>query len=184
MPRDFSTLDWPGLRAAAIALQNVQEVARQAARNLPPLEAKRLVQRIKKRAFRERWLDSEIITPVRSSTVLQETNQSSFPPQDPCTRHPPVGSSGAEILARTLKERKDQSALHLSKYVVDASKSLANSEGRLAYARDGRDLVAIRGNVWPETTQPGELSAEITLDDSGRVEALHARLRTLLGQGD
>jgi hypothetical protein len=93
----------------------------------------------------------------------------------------PVALDGATIISRTLARNKAKSAVHLSRYVADASKNLARSRGRLNLARSGRDLVAIRGNVWPETLQASEQSVDIKLDESGRVESLHARLRSLLG---
>jgi hypothetical protein len=50
-------VDWSGLKAAAIALQSVNEAARRASINLPPAEAERFRNRVNKRAYRERWLD-------------------------------------------------------------------------------------------------------------------------------
>ena len=40
--------------------------------------------------------------------------------------------NGADVLTKVLQDRKEKSALHLSKYVTDASKNLARSRGRLA----------------------------------------------------
>jgi hypothetical protein len=48
-------IDWPGLRAAAVAI-GIRRAARQAARNLPPDEQERFVQRAMKRCSREKWL--------------------------------------------------------------------------------------------------------------------------------
>ena len=48
-------IDWPGLRAAAVAI-GIRQAARQAARDLPPDEQERFVQRAMKRCSRENWL--------------------------------------------------------------------------------------------------------------------------------
>ena len=47
-----------------------------------------------------------------------------------------------EAVAGTLSKRKDKSALHLSRYVVDAS--------RLDEAQNVRHVAAVRGHLWPE----------------------------------
>ena len=49
-------VDWPGLRAAAVALQSVRLAAIKASAHLPPDEQRRFVERVNKRAYRERWL--------------------------------------------------------------------------------------------------------------------------------
>jgi hypothetical protein len=55
-----------------------------------------------------------------------------------------------QALATTLNERKDKSRLHLSKYVVDASKRAADSNGNLKIARQVRDVTVVKEAVWPE----------------------------------
>ena len=48
-------IDWPGLRAAAVAI-GIRRAARQAAHDLPPDEKERFVQRAMKRCSRQKWL--------------------------------------------------------------------------------------------------------------------------------
>jgi len=48
-------IDWAGLRAAAVAI-GIRPAARQAARDLPPEEQERFVQRAMKHCSREKWL--------------------------------------------------------------------------------------------------------------------------------
>jgi hypothetical protein len=48
-------IDWSGLRAAAVAV-GIRKAARQAARDLPPDEQERFIQRAMKRCSREKWL--------------------------------------------------------------------------------------------------------------------------------
>jgi hypothetical protein len=55
-----------------------------------------------------------------------------------------------EAVVRTLSKRKNKSALHLSRYVVDASRSAAMSRGDLAKAQNVRHVAAVRGHLWPE----------------------------------
>jgi hypothetical protein len=48
-------IDWAGLRAAAVAV-GIRKAARQGARDLPPDEQERFLQRAMKRCSREKWL--------------------------------------------------------------------------------------------------------------------------------
>jgi len=48
-------IDWAGLRAAAVAI-GIRPAARQAARDLPPDEQERFIQRAMKRCSRQKWL--------------------------------------------------------------------------------------------------------------------------------
>ncbi len=50
-------IDWSGLRAAAITLQSVRDAARRASAHLPAAEQNRFIERVNKRAYRERWLE-------------------------------------------------------------------------------------------------------------------------------
>ena len=47
-------------------------------------------------------------------------------------------------------KRKDKSALHLSRYVVDASRNAARSRGDLDEAQKVRHVAAVRSHLWPE----------------------------------
>jgi hypothetical protein len=49
-------IDWPGIRAAAVAIGNVYEAARRAAIDLPADEVRRFVERVSRRSRREHWL--------------------------------------------------------------------------------------------------------------------------------
>lgn len=73
-------VDWSGIKAAAIALQSVNEAARRASINLPPDEAERFRNRVNKRAYRERWLDQNAIlaetATVRNAKPLSQNVQS------------------------------------------------------------------------------------------------------------
>jgi hypothetical protein len=55
-----------------------------------------------------------------------------------------------EAVAGTLSKRKDKSALHLSRYVVDASRNAALSRGDLNKAQNVRHVAAVRSHLWPE----------------------------------
>jgi hypothetical protein len=48
-------IDWPGIRAAAVVI-GIRAAARNASSDLPPVEQKRFVERVMKRASREKWL--------------------------------------------------------------------------------------------------------------------------------
>jgi hypothetical protein len=133
-------IDLPGLRAAAVAI-GIRAAARQAARDLPPDERERFVQRAMKRCSRQKWLvkaQQQKANAVATSPTALSANV----------------RTGADALAETLNERRDKSRLHLSQYVVDGSGRAAKSKGDLSIAPRVRDLSAIYGDVWPE--QPPE----------------------------
>ena len=58
-----------------------------------------------------------------------------------------MGMSPMEAVAG---KRKDKSALHLSRYVVDASRNAAMSRGDLDEAQNVRHVAAVRSHLWPE----------------------------------
>jgi hypothetical protein len=128
-------IDWAGLRAAAVAI-GIRPAARQAARDLPPEEQERFVQRAMKRCSREKWLvkAQQDKTDAIASTRTLSANV----------------RSGADVVSQTLSERRQESAVHLSKYVVDAGKRLAKSKGDLKNARSFQQIAAGRANVFPE----------------------------------
>jgi uncharacterized protein YjcR len=62
----------------------------------------------------------------------------------------PPAITPMEAVASTLSKRKDKSALHLSRYVVDASRNAAMSRGDLEEAQNVRHVAAVRSHLWPE----------------------------------
>jgi Ribonuclease G/E len=137
--RTFHTVndvDWPGLRAAAVAI-GIRKAARQAARDLLPAEQERFVQRAMKRCSREKWLvkaQQDKADAVKISTRNLSANV----------------RSGAAALVQTLAERRQESIVHLSKYTVDAGKRLANSRGELKNARAFQQITSGRAHLFPE----------------------------------
>ena len=88
--------------------------------------------------------------------------------------------SGADVLTNVLQGRKEKSALNLSKFVTDASKNLAAADASRS-PRQLRTSFKVRAGVWRETEQAAGFDLQVKLDDSGKVEAMHARLAMLLG---
>ena len=129
-------IDWPGLRAAAVALQSVRLAAIKASVHLPPDEQRRFVERVNKRAYRERWLD-------KAKALSKPRDNGSLPLSKPV-------QSGADAIKQTLAERRQESIVHLSKYTVEAGKRLADSKGNLDHARKFQQIAAGRANVFPE----------------------------------
>ena len=145
----MNDVDWPGLRAAAIALNSVRLAGIKASAHLPPDEQRRFVERVNKRAYRERWLD-------KAKVLSKPRDNGSLPLSKPV-------QTGADSIAATLAERKEKSALHLSRYVVDASQKLASSRGELKLARSGKDVVAMRSGIWPEHQNRTDIGLTINL---------------------
>lgn len=53
----MQSIDWSGIKTAAVALNSVRDAAMRAAIALPEPEKTRFIERVNKRAYRERWLD-------------------------------------------------------------------------------------------------------------------------------
>jgi hypothetical protein len=105
-----------------------------AAADLPPIERNRFVERVNKRAYRERWLDLPPDSKPRTNGSL------------PLSK---AVQNGSDTLALTLAERHGKSRLHLSKYVIDASEKSAKSKGDHKLARSTREVATIMEKVWP-----------------------------------
>jgi hypothetical protein len=99
-------------------------------------------------------------------------------PKAPATKVQPNTPNPAEELQNTLLERKDQTRLHLSRYVVDASKRAADSLGELDIAPRVREVAQVAGAVWPETRDRDQEGGTLVLAIGGNVnlgeQHLHA----------
>lgn len=133
------TIDWSGIKTAAIALGNVQDAARRASNTLPAIEQQRFIERVNKRAVRERWMHNA------NSLAITATERNSKPMSNNV-------QSGADSIANVIAERKHKTRLHLSKYAEEAAEESANSTNKLKISKSVRDVAAIMSNVWPEST--------------------------------
>ena len=108
-------IDWPGLRAAAVAV-GIRRVARQAAHDLPPDERERFVQRAIKRCSREKWLakaqqdkaDAIVTSPTALSANVRK---------------------GADVLSEILAEDSRATRIGLSAAARKAAETFANMPG-------------------------------------------------------
>jgi len=140
-------VDWPGLRAAAVAI-GIRPAARQAARDLPPDEQERFVQRAMKRCSREKRLVKAQQDKADAAAASTRTLSANI-------------RTGADALAETLNERRQESVVHLSKYSVDAGKQLAKSKGNLKHARAFQQVAAGRANVFPEQAPSTQVQVNV-----------------------
>lgn len=131
-------IDWPGIRAAAIAV-GIREAARQAAASQPPEDQQRLISRILRRSSREEWLTKSQV--ALSTAVATRPNALSTPVH-----------TGAETVANVIAENKLKTRTGLSKYAADAACKLGASSGNLMLSRPAKDIADILGKVWPEQT--------------------------------
>ena len=106
-------IDWPGIRASAVALQSVREAAMRAASNLPSDEARRFVERVNKRAYRERWLD-------HAKALAKPRDNGSLPLSKPV-------QSGADSLQDALLEHGNATKLALSTAARRGAEHLAKA---------------------------------------------------------
>ena len=67
----------------------------------------------------------------------------------------PNSITPTEAAATVLGARKDKSRSHLSKYVEDASRTAASSDGDLEIALQVKDVAAVHSRIWPEEPQQG-----------------------------
>jgi hypothetical protein len=67
----------------------------------------------------------------------------------------PNAITPAVAAANVLTARKEKSRLHLSKYVEDASRTAANSDGDLEIARNVKDVASVHSTIWPAEPQRG-----------------------------
>ena len=106
-------IDWAGIRAAAIALQSVRLAATKASAHLPPNEQRRFVERVNKRAYRERWLD-------KAKALSKPRDNGSLPLSKPV-------QTGADALAEILADDNRQTRISLSGAARKAAEHLAAS---------------------------------------------------------
>lgn len=88
-------LDWSGIRAAA-AFVGVREAARRAAINFPPDQQQAIVERIRKRALRQRWVDKDKAHAMSPSTRISP--QTGTIVQNAMSPIVPTGSEIAQII--------------------------------------------------------------------------------------
>ena len=125
-------IDWPGLRAAAVAI-GVRPAARQAARDLPPDEQERFIQRAMKRCSREKWLlksqqhkaDAIVTSPTALSANVRK---------------------GSDVLREILVEDSRETRINLSAATRKAAKYLAISKPT-KIVREHRALRNITGSA-------------------------------------
>ena len=115
----------------------IRKAARQAARDLPPNEQERFVQRAMKRCSREKWLvkaqQDKADAIVMSSTALSANVR-----------------KGADVLADVLATRRAETKLHLSKYAVEASQEAAEHPQKLKITRQAKEIAQTATEIWPE----------------------------------
>jgi hypothetical protein len=140
-------IDWPGLRAAAVAI-GIRRAARQAARDLPLNEQERFVQRAMKRCSRERWL-------VKSEQVKADA-LAALP-----TALSAVVRKGSDVLSEMLAEDDRETKLDLSAAARNAAKAFARMQGErvIEKAQQLRHVTASSSHVhgWEQQRQGEEI---------------------------
>jgi hypothetical protein len=109
-------IDWAGLRAAAVAI-GIRKAARHAARDLPPDEQERFLQRAMKRCPREGWLvkarqdkaDAVATSPTALSANVRK---------------------GADVLSEMLAEDNRETRMGLSAAARKAAEMFAKMPGK------------------------------------------------------
>jgi len=133
-------IDWSGLRAAAVAI-GIRRAARQAARDLPPDEQERFVQRAMKRCSREKWLlksQQDKADAVASSPTALSANV----------------RKGSDVLSEILAEDSRETRIGLSAAARKAADTFAKMPGSkvIKHAQAHRHMTASAGllHAWDD----------------------------------
>jgi hypothetical protein len=144
-------IDWPGLRAAAIAI-GIRPAARQAARDLPPDEQERFIQRAMKRCSRQKWLvksqedkaDAVVTSPSALSANVRK---------------------GADVLSEILAEDSRETRIGLSAAARKAAETLAKMPGSkvIKHAQAHRHMTASSSVLhgWDDKGNPVPFSLNV-----------------------
>jgi hypothetical protein len=139
-------IDWPGLRAAAVAI-GIRPAARQAAQDLPPHERERFVQRAMKRCSRQKWLvkaqrdkaDAAITSPTALSANVRK---------------------GSDVLGELLAEDSRETRIGLSSAARNAAETFAKMPGAkvIKHAQAHRHITASSSQLhgWDAAQARGE----------------------------
>jgi hypothetical protein len=146
-------VDWPGLRAAAVAI-GIRQAARKAARDLPPDEQERFVQRAMKRCSREKWLaksrqdkaDALAMSPTALSANVRK---------------------GSDVLSEVLAEDSRETRIGLSAAARKAAGTLAKMPGSkvIKHAQAHRHLTASASRLyrWDGKDNPVPFSLNVNV---------------------
>jgi hypothetical protein len=139
-------IDWAGLRAAAVAI-GIRKAARHAARDLPPDEQERFIQRAMKRCSREKWLvkseQDKAVALTACSTALSANVR-----------------KGADVLSEILAEDSRETRIGLSTAARNAAETFAKMPGSkvIKHAQAHRHITASSSQLhgWDEAEAPGQ----------------------------
>jgi hypothetical protein len=109
-------IDWSGIRAAAIALNSVRLAAIKASQHLPTDEQRRFVERVNKRAYRERWMEK-----------ARAMSQPKIAGALPLSKNVQTGS---DVLKETLTEDSRETRIGLSAAARKAAETFAKMPGK------------------------------------------------------
>ena len=131
----YEGIDWPGLRAAAVAI-GIRPAARQAVRDLPPNEQARFIQRAMKRCSREKWL------------VKSQRDKADALAMSPSALSANV-RNGADVLVETLAEDSRETRIGLSAAARKAAETFAKMPGAkvIKHAQAHRHMTASAGQL-------------------------------------
>jgi hypothetical protein len=139
-------IDWPGLRAAAVAI-GIRRAARQAARDLPLDEQERFIQRAMKRCSREKWL-------VKSEQIKADVVAMSPTALSANVR------KGSDVLSELLAEDSRETRIGLSSAARNAAEAFAKMPGAkvIKHAQAHRHITESSSQLhgWDEAQARGE----------------------------
>jgi hypothetical protein len=144
-------VDWAGLRAAAVTI-GIRKAARAAARDLPPHEQDRFVQRAMKRCSREKWLVKS--QQDRANAVLTSPTALSANVR-----------TGSDVLNEVLEEDSRETRIGLSAAARKAAETLAKMPGEkiIKHAQAHRHMTASSSVLhgWDKNGNPVPFSLNV-----------------------
>jgi len=144
-------IDWAGLRAAAVTV-GFRKAARGAARDLPPDEQERFVQRAMKRCSREKWL------------VKSQQDKADAADTSPTALSANV-RTGSDVLSDLLADDSRETRIGLSAAARKAAETLAKMPGSkvIKHAQAHRHVTASSSVLhgWDAKEQAGSFSLNV-----------------------
>jgi hypothetical protein len=137
-------IDWAGIRAAAVAI-GIRRAARQAARELPPDEQERFIQRAIKRCSRQKWL------------VKSQQDKADAVATSPAALSANV-RKGSDVLSDVLAEDSRETRIGLSAAARKAAETFAKMPGAkvIKHAQAHRHMTASASQLhsWDDKGNP------------------------------
>jgi hypothetical protein len=157
MPSVPELIDWAGIRVVAITLNSVRAAAERAAESLPLDERTRFIERVNKRAYRERWLEKARLLASTAPTIARPLSSNV--------------QTGADVIAKSIAENSNATRVALSQIARKGAEAMVKRKGAtiasVKQARTLRDLTAASAQIGGWDSGKGGTSMEFKILNAG-----------------